>query len=83
MSQRQPKETSQEPREEKKISSKYNKQGEIRLCNEGQMNFSIWEYDHEETTYFTLEVPKAIETKDIDIEILKEHISIRVKEKLL
>lgn len=47
------------------------------------MNFKINEYDHEEITYFHLDVPQAIETKEIETEIFKEHISVRVKGKLL
>ncbi len=54
----------------------------MRICNEGYLNFSLKEYEDEEITFFTLDIPKSIDTKEIDIKLYKDFVSIRVKGKL-
>lgn len=60
----------------------FNKQGEIRQCNEGKYGFHLREYDHPEYTYFELEVPKHLETKDLEVNIDPHWVSVRVRGKL-
>jgi protein TilB len=60
----------------------YNKQGEIRQCNEEKYPFHLREYDHPEYSYFEVEVPEHMETKDLEINISPTWVSIRIRGKL-
>lgn len=40
------------------------------------------EYDHPEYSYFELEVPKYMETKDLEVNVDPGWVSVRVKGKL-
>ena len=76
------KEKKDKPKDTKKLSSKYMKNGELRQCNEGKWEFRLFEYEDPQFTTFHINLPKFMDTSLIDVEIFPHHISIRVKDKL-
>ena len=66
----------------KKETSMYNKEGELRQCNEGRYPFTLKEYDDPEYTYFELTVPKFMSTELLDVNVFPNFVSVRVKGKL-
>jgi len=57
--------------------------GDIRVCNEGKLKFTLLEYDDQEWSFFELEVPKFLDTSLVDVNLNPKWLSVRVKGKLI
>lgn len=66
----------------KKESSIYNRSGELRMCNEGKYKFRLQEYEDPVWSYFEMDIPRYLETHQLDANIYPEMVSVRVKGKL-
>lgn len=68
--------------EVKKESEMYNEKGEIRQCNEGRYPFHLEEYNDPDYSFFELEIPKFMDTNQMNVNIDPKWVSVRVKGKL-
>jgi protein TilB len=60
----------------------YTKEGEIRQCNEGRFKFSLLEYDDPDYTFFSIEVPRHLETSELEVNINPKWVSVLIKKQL-
>ena len=67
---------------ENKLKSKFKKDGERRMCNEIKCEWTLNEYDDPEFSEIRLNLPKFLDTKKIEVELLEEWVSIKIENKL-
>jgi protein TilB len=60
----------------------YLKTGEIRQCNEGKYKFSLKEYEDADYSFFEIEVPKHLETSELEVNLNPKWVSVRIKKQL-
>jgi protein TilB len=60
----------------------YNKDGEIRQCNQGDYKFRIWEEEEDDLIFLELKVPKYLATAVIDADVNPTYVRIDVKGKI-
>lgn len=68
------KEKKQEP---KAPSSMYNKEGELRQCNEGRYEYKLREWEDPELSYFEMAIPLFIDTSQLEFELFPFFVSVR------
>ena len=68
---------------EEKLSPMYNKDGQIRQCNEGRFKYTLKQFDEADFTFFCVSVPRHLETSELDVNINPKWVSVRVKTQLL
>ena len=61
----------------KKPSSMYNKEGELRQCNEGRYEYKLREWDDPEWSFFEMSLPHFLETSQINFELFPNFVSVR------
>lgn len=61
----------------KPISSMYNKDGEMRQCNEGRYEYKLREWDDPEWSYFEMILPQFLDTSQINCELFPHFVSVR------
>ena len=76
------KERNPEKYEPEKPIQMYTKNGEIRQCNEGKFKYSLREWDDPDFTFFEIEVPKHLETSELEVNINPSWLSVRIKKQL-
>lgn len=69
-------------KEKPKHSSKYFKNGERRMCNEIKAEWSLVEDNEAHFSELRIQLPKALDTEDIEVEISGIWVSVRIKLKL-
>jgi protein TilB len=62
---------------EVKNSSIYNKDGELRQCNEGKYEFLMKEWDDPVFSFFEMKIPKYLETSNCKVELFPNFVSVR------
>ena len=60
----------------------YNKDGEIRQCNQGDYPFKFWEDDDKDLVFLEVKVPKYLSTQHIDADVNPEYVRIDIKGKI-
>ena len=60
----------------------YTKDGEIRQCNQGKYKFSLLQFDDPDYTFFSIQVPKHLETTELQVNINPKWLSVRIKKQL-
>lgn len=58
-------------------SSMYNKDGEMRQCNEGRYEYKLREWDDPEWSFFEMQLPHFLDTSQISFELFPNFVSIR------
>lgn len=61
----------------KEPSSMYNKEGELRICNEGRYAYKLREWDDPEWSFFEIEIPHFMETSQLAFELFPNFVSVR------
>lgn len=61
----------------KEPSSMYNKDGELRICNEGRYPYKLREWDDPEWSFFEIEIPHFMETSQLTCELFPSFVSVR------
>lgn len=61
----------------KQLSSMYNKEGEMRVCNEGRYDYSLKEWDDPEWSFFEMHIPQFLDTNQLTFELFPNFISVR------
>ena len=59
-------------------SSRYNKEGELRQCNEGRYEYKLREWDDPEFSFFEMPIPLFIDTSNIEFELFPNFVSVRL-----
>lgn len=62
---------------EPKNTSIYNKEGELRQCNEGKYEFLMKEWDDPVFSFFEMKIPKFLETSHVKVELFPNFVSVR------
>lgn len=63
--------------EPKQPSSMYNKEGELRQCNEGRYEYKLREWEDPEWSYFEMPIPVFIDTSQVEFELFPLFVSVR------
>lgn len=58
-------------------SSMYNKDGEMRQCNEGRYDYKLREWDDPEWSFFEMSLPHFLDTSQIKFELFPNFVSVR------
>lgn len=65
-----------------KVSEMYLKNGQIRQCNEGKYRYSLKEYEDPDYSFFEIDVPKHLQTRELDVNLNPNWVSVRIKKQL-
>ncbi len=63
--------------EPKAPSPMYNKDGELRQCNEGRYEYKLREWEDPDWSYFEMPIPNFIETSQLEFELFPCFVSAR------
>ena len=71
-----------EVNEKKKSTSKFKIDGERRMCNEFKCNWTLEEYVDPEFSELRLDLPKFLDTSEIDVELTSRWVSVQARNDL-
>lgn len=63
----------------RKGDPKFKQNGERRMCNEFKCNWTMEEYDHPELSELRLDLPKFLETSEIDVELTGKWVAVMAR----